>query len=65
MNTDVKNGTWKCENMQFMQYIKDPRERTHIQKRYLLWPLRCVLGMLNGTDSDSNGGTFPSKFDKL
>ena len=39
--------------------------RTHVQKRYLLWPLRDVLGMLKGTDSDCNGETFPSKFDKL
>ena len=31
----------------------------------MLWPLRNFLGMLNGTDSNSDGGTFPSKFNKL
>ena len=40
-------------------------ERTQVQKRYLLWPLRDALEMLNGTDSDSDVETFPSKFDKL
>ena len=40
-------------------------ERTHVQKRYLLWPLRGELGMLNGTCSDSDGEMFPSKFDEL
>ena len=40
-------------------------ERTHVQKRYLLWPLRGELGMLNGTCSDSDGEMFPSKFGKL
>ena len=45
--------------------LRIPGERTHIQKRYWLWPLRDVLGMLNGTDSDSDGETFPSISDKL
>ena len=27
--------------------------------------MRDVLGMLNGTDSNSDGETFPFKFDKL
>ena len=45
--------------------LRIPGERTHIQKQYWLWPLRDVLGMLNGTDSDSDGEKFPSKSDKL
>ena len=31
----------------------------------MLRPLRNLLGMLNGTDSDSDGGNFPSKFNKF
>ena len=34
-------------------------------KSGMLWPLRNFFGMLNGTDSNSDGGTFPSKFNKL
>ena len=45
--------------------LKIRGERIYVQKRYLLWPLRDVLGMLNRTDSDSDGETIPSKFDKL
>ena len=45
--------------------LKIRGERTYVQKRYLLWPLRDVLGMLNRTDSDSDEETIPSKFDKL
>ena len=44
---------------------REQGERTHVQKRYLLWTQRDVLGMLNGTDSNSDGETFPSEFDKL
>ena len=45
--------------------LRIQRERTHVQKRYLLWPLTDVLGILNVTGSESDGETFPSKFDKL
>ena len=39
--------------------------KEHMYKSDMLWPLRNFLGMLNGTDSNSDGGTFPSKFNKL
>jgi len=38
-------------------------KKVHIQKRYLLWPLRDILEILNGSDIDSGNG-FEDEFDK-
>lgn len=43
--------------------MKIMRKRAHVQKRYLLWPLRYVLGILNGKNNDNDKITFQFKDD--
>ena len=38
-------------------------EKIHVQKRYLLWPLRDVLEILNGSEMSSGEG-FEANFEK-
>ena len=38
-------------------------EKIHVQKRYVLWPLRDILDMLNGSDI-SVGDFFKDMFEK-
>ena len=40
----------------------DHGKKTNVQKRYLLWPLMDVLGILNRAD-DNDGETFQLKFE--
>ena len=55
--------TSNLEKMTISHQVSKGRE--HMYKSGMLWPLRNLLGMLNGTDSNSDRGTFPSKFNKL
>ena len=43
--------------------IKTNSKKTHIQKRYLLWPFRNVLNILNKTTTN-NKDSFQTTFDK-
>ena len=43
--------------------MKIMRKRAHVQKRYLLWPLRYVLCILNGKNNDNDKITFQFKDD--